>query len=171
MLNILLVCQIVTLIVVVVLLLRRQQMQAQDPRLAQLPDQLTRLDARNQALDEHIRNAFSQMRNEIAAEAQRSREASETAFRELRGEITKNIAELSNLLQTGLSGFRSDNKTSDDLLRKAVLDQMQALSQRVSSFTSETNLQHTNLREVIKCEAERADEQQHGSAKPASHRR
>jgi DNA recombination protein RmuC len=149
MLNILLACQIVTLIVVVVLLLRRQQTQAQDPRLAQLPDQLTRLDARNQALDEHIRNAFSQMRNEIAAEAQRSREASDTAFRELRGEITKNIAELSNLLQTGLSGFRSDNKTSDDLLRKAVLDQMQALSQRVSSFTSETNQQHTNLRESL----------------------
>jgi len=147
MLTILLVVQVVTLIVVIVLLLRRTQ--AQDPRLAQLPDQLTRLDARNQALDEHIRNAFSQMRNEIAGEAHRSREASDTAFRELRGEITKNIAELSNLLQTGLSGFRSDNKTSDDLLRKAVLDQMQALSQRVSSFTLETNQQHTNLRESL----------------------
>ena len=120
MLNVLLVVQIVTLIVVVVLFLRKTQAQPQDVRLAQLPDQLTRLDARNQALDEHIRNAFGQMRSDIATEAQRSREASDTAFRELRGEITKNIAELSNLLQTGLTGFRSDNKSSDDLLRKAV---------------------------------------------------
>ena len=149
MLNVLLVCQIVTLIAVIVLLLRRQQAAVQDPRLAQLPDQLTRLDARNQALDEHIRNAFSQMRNDIASEAQRTREASDSAFAALRTEVTKNIAELSNLLQTGLSGFRSDNKTSDDLLRKAVLDQMQALSQRLTAFTSESTQQHTNLREAL----------------------
>ena len=149
MLPLLLVCQIVTLLAVVVLLLLRQQPQTQDPRLAQLPDQLTRMDARNQALDEHIRNSFAQMRNDIAAEAQRTREASAGDFGALRTEVTRNIAELSQILQNGLSGFRSDNKTSDDLLRKAVLDQMQALSQRVSSFTSETNLQHTSLREAL----------------------
>lgn len=149
MLTALLACQIVTLIVVVVLLLRRQQAPAQDVRLAQLPDQLTRLDARNQALDEHIRNAFAQMRSEIAAEAQRSREGSDTAFRELRGEITKNIAELSGLLQTGLSEFRTDNKSSDDLLRKAVLAQMEGLSRRLINFTSESTQQDTSLREAI----------------------
>ncbi|HMG01602.1 MAG TPA: hypothetical protein VK596_00630, partial [Edaphobacter sp.] len=66
MLNLLLACQIVTLIAVVILLLRRQQAPAPDPRLAQMPDQLTRLDARNQALDEHLRGAFSQMRTDIA---------------------------------------------------------------------------------------------------------
>jgi DNA recombination protein RmuC len=149
MLNVLLIFQVVTLIVVIVLLLRRTQAPAQDPRLAQLPDQLTRLDARNQALDEHIRNATGQMRTDIATEAQRSREASDTAFRELRGEITKNIAELSNLLQTGLTGFRSDNKSSDDLLRKAVLEQMEVLSRRLANFTSESTQQDTNLREAI----------------------
>jgi DNA recombination protein RmuC len=149
MLNVLLIFQVVTLIVVIVLLLRRTQAPAQDPRLAQLPDQLTRLDARNQALDEHIRNATGQMRSDIATEAQRSREASDTAFRELRGEITKNIAELSNLLQTGLTGFRSDNKSSDDLLRKAVLEQMEVLSRRLANFTSESTQQDTNLREAI----------------------
>ncbi|WP_260702827.1 DNA recombination protein RmuC [Edaphobacter flagellatus] len=149
MFNILLACQILTLIAVVVLLLRRPQAPMQDPRLAQIPDQLTRLDSRNQALDDNIRNAFGQMRQEIAAEAQRSREASDASFASLRTEVTRNIAELSQLLQTGLTGFRSDNKTSDDMLRKAVLDQMQALSQRVTSFTSETNAQHTNLREAL----------------------
>ncbi|MBS1800173.1 MAG: DNA recombination protein RmuC [Acidobacteria bacterium] len=147
MLTILIACEIVTLIVVVVLLLRKQQ--ATDPRLVQLPDHLTRLDARNQASDEHMRQSLSQMRNDIATEAQRSREAGDTAFRELRGEITKNIAELSSLLQTGLGGFRSDNKSSDELLRTAVQKQMDAISQRVSSFTSETNQQHTSLREAI----------------------
>ena len=142
-------CQIVTLIAVVVLLLRRSQAPDENPRLVQLADQLTRLDVRNQALDEHIRNAFSQMRNDIAAEAQRTREASAGDFGALRTEVTRNIAELSQILQTGLTGFRSDNKTSDDLLRKAVLDQMQALSQRISLFTTETNQQHTNLREAL----------------------
>lgn len=149
MLNILLVCQFLILIAVVVLLLRKQQTQAQDPRLAQLPDQLTRLEARNQALDEHIRNAFSQMRSDIAEEAERTRKASAVDFGSLRTEVTRNIAELSQILQTGLGGFRSDNKTSDELLRNAVLDQMQALSQRVTLFTTETNQQHTSLREAI----------------------
>jgi DNA recombination protein RmuC len=149
MLTILLVCQIVTLAAVVFLLVRRQQPQVQDPRLAQLPDQLTRLDARNQALDDNVRSAFSQMRNDIAAEAQRTREASASDFGALRTEITRNIAELSQILQTGLTGFRSDNKTSDELLRNAVLDQMQALAQRLTSFTSESTLQHTSLRESL----------------------
>jgi DNA recombination protein RmuC len=149
MFTVLIACQVLTLLLVLVVLLRKPPVPDADPRMARVPDQLTRLDARSEALDDHIRNAFSQMRNDIAEEARRSREASDTAFRELRGEITKNIAELSNLLQTGLSGFRSDNKTSDDLLRKAVLDQMQALAERVSSFTSETNQQHTHLRESL----------------------
>ena len=149
MLTILLAVEIVTLIAVVFLLLRRQQTQAQDPRLAQLPDQFTRLDARNQALDEHIRTAFAQMRSDIAEEAERTRKASAADFGSLRTEVTRNIAELGQILQTGLAGFRSDNKSSDDLLRKAVLDQMQVLSQRVSLFTSETNLQHTSLRESL----------------------
>src|SRR5580765_2597119 len=135
MLTALLIVQIVTLIVVAVLFLRREN--PLDLRMAQMPDQMARLaeqtarsDARGQALDEYVRSGLAQMRSDIAAEAQRTREASDTAFRELRGEVTKNIAELSQLLQSGLSGFRSDNKTSDDLLRKAVLGQMQVLAQR-----------------------------------------
>src|SRR5216683_8405364 len=105
----LLILQIVTLLAIVFLLLRKQPAPEQDPRLTQLPDQLTRLDARNQALDEHIRASFAQMRTDIATEAQRTREASETAFAALRTEITRNIADLSQILQTGLNGFRTDN--------------------------------------------------------------
>ena len=147
MLTALLVLEIVVLVLVVVLLLRRQG--GTDPRLAQLPDQITRLDERSRALDEGMQRSFAQMRADIAAEAQRTREASANDFGALRGEVTRNIAELSQLLQTGLNGFRSDNKSSDDLLRKAVLEQMEMLSQRLSNFTAESTMQDTNLREAI----------------------
>lgn len=148
MLTILLVCQIVTLLAVIFLFFRNAAAPT-DPRLAQIPDQLTRLDARNQALDEHIRNAFSQMRTDIAAEAQRTREASAADFGALRGEVTRNIAELGKILQTGLGEFRADNKGSDDLLRKAVLDQMDAISRRITTFTGEMNQQQQDLRETL----------------------
>ena len=143
------VVQLVTLLAVIFLLLRKPPASQQDPRLTQLPDQLTRLDARSQAADEHMRNAFAQMRTDIAAEAQRTREASDKAFAALRTEVTGNIADLSELLQSGLTGFRNDNKASDDLLRAAVLQQMDSLAQRLTAFTSETTLQHTNLRESL----------------------
>jgi DNA recombination protein RmuC len=143
------VAQLVTLLAVIFLLLRKPPAPGQDPRLTQLPDQLTRLDARNQAADEHMRNAFAQMRTDIAAEAQRTREASDKAFAALRTEVTGNIADLSELLQSGLTGFRNDNKASDDLLRAAVLQQMDSLTQRLTAFTSETTQQHTTLRESL----------------------
>lgn len=149
MLNILIAVQIVTLLAVVVLLLRKPQAPVPDPRMAQIPDQLTRLDARSEALDRSVRESMAQMRNDIAAEAQRTREASAQDFGALRGEVTRNIAELGQILQTGLTSFRSDNKISDDMLRKAVLEQMDALAQRVGRFTTETNTQHTELRETL----------------------
>lgn len=147
--TVLLITQILTLLFVLFLLVRRQAAPAENPRLVQVSDQLTRIDARNEALDKNIRESLTQMRNEIALEADRSRAASDTAFRELRGEVTQNIAELSRLLQEGLNGFRSDNKTSDDLLRKAVLDQMDAISRRITAFTGEMNQQQQELRETL----------------------
>lgn len=145
----LLILQLVTLLAVLFLLLRKQKTPEQDSRVAQIPDQLTRLDVRQQAADEHIRNSFAQMRNEIAAEAQRTREASETAFAALRTEIAASIATLGATLNTGLADFRSDNKSSADQLRTAVQNQMDTITQRLSSFTAETNVQHTNLRETL----------------------
>jgi len=143
----LLVVEIVTLLAVVFLLLRGQQ--GPDARLSQVPDQLTRLDARNAALDEHIRTAFAQMRGDIATEAQRTREASAADFMALRTEITGSIATLGQTLQTGLAGFRSDNKSSDDQLRTAVQNQMDTITRRISEFTNDTNEKHTNLRESL----------------------
>jgi DNA recombination protein RmuC len=149
MLTILIALQVLTLIAVVVLLTRRQQAPAVDPRMAQIPDQLTRMDVRSEALDRGVRESMAQMRNDIADEAQRTREASAKDFGSLRGEVIQNIAELSRLLQEGLAGFRSDNKDSDHKLRSAVLEQMDALSQRIGRFTTETNTQHIDLRETL----------------------
>lgn len=149
MLNIVIAVQVLTLLLVVVLLLRKPQAPVADPRMQQIPDQLTRLDARSETLDRGVRESMAQMRGDIAAEAQRTREASAKDFGSLRGEVTQNIAELSRLLQDGLTGFRTDNKDSDNKLRSAVLEQMDALSQRVGRFTTETNTQHTELREAL----------------------
>jgi DNA recombination protein RmuC len=152
-----LILQIVTLLAIVFLLLRKTTAAPQDPRLSQLldtlPTQLTRLETRAQATDDATRNALAQMRSDIADEAARTRteitSTTDKAFTTLRSEITTNIAELSQLLTTGLSSFRNDNKQSDNLLREAVLDQMSTLAQRLSAFTNETNDRHTTLRESL----------------------
>jgi DNA recombination protein RmuC len=147
--TLLLILQIVTLIAVVFLLLRKQMAPAQDSRLIQMPDQLTRLDARSQALDDHVHTSFAQMRTDIATEAHRTREASAADFVALRSEITASITTLGGVLNTSLAGFRSDNKASDDMLRNAVQYQMDIITQRISAFTSETNEHHTTLREAL----------------------
>ena len=90
-----------------------------------------------------------QMRTDIATEAQRTREASSADFVALRTEITGSIAILGTTLQNGLASFRADNKSSDDQLRAAVQQQLEALSQRLNAFTNETNERHTHLRESL----------------------
>jgi DNA recombination protein RmuC len=134
MLTPLLVLQIVTLLAVVYLLVRKQPQAEQDPRFTQLPDQLTRLDARNQAADEHMRNAFAQMRTDIAAEAQRTREASAADFIALRTEITSSIATLGQTLKIDLNSFREDNAASSSNLRSEVVGNITQLG---STLTTE----------------------------------
>jgi DNA recombination protein RmuC len=146
----LLVLNLVTLVAVILLLLRRQpKAQEQDPRLAQIPDQLTRLDARNEALDAHLRSGLAEIRRDLADEARRTREAAATDFTSLRTEITATIAELSGLLQNGLNGFRSDNKTSDEALRTAIQQNLDSIAQRLSYFIGEVNRNQIEAREAL----------------------
>jgi DNA recombination protein RmuC len=151
--TLILILQIVVLFAVVFLLVRKSPAPQQDPRLVQLadtlPTQFARLDARSESLDHHLRNELAQLRTDIATEAQRTREGSATDFTALRTEITASIAALGQTLQTGLAGFRADNKSSDDLLRNAVQRQMDSITQRISSFTSETTEKQTALRESL----------------------
>jgi DNA recombination protein RmuC len=144
--------QLVTLVIAFVLL-RRTSAPQQDPRLHQLADnlpaQLTRLDARFEALDHHLRSELAQLRADTAAEARRTRESAATDFTNLRTEITANIAELSNLLNTGLNAFRADNKTSDETLRTAVQQNLESIEQRLSYFIAEVNRSLVDAREAL----------------------
>ncbi len=153
MLTLTFVLQIVILVALVFLLVRKPTAVQQDGRLGQLadtlPTQLTRLDARSEALDHHLRSELAQLRTDNAAEARRTRESADNAFASLRSEITSNIAELSNLLNTGLNGFRSDNKASDEALRLAVQTNLDSIAQRLSYFIAEVNKNQLDAREAL----------------------
>jgi DNA recombination protein RmuC len=125
----------------------------QDPRLTQLaetlPTQLTRLDAHFEGLDHHLRNELAQLRTDTAAEARLTRESAANDFINLRTEITNNISELSKLLNTGLNGFRTDNKASDEILRTAVQQNLDSIAQRLSYFIAEVNRNQLDAREAL----------------------
>ena len=99
--------QCITLIVLVVLLLRKPAAPAAiDPRAAQIPDQLARLETH---LDTQIRSSLTELRAELRSEAQLSRQVADTASVALRSEITASIATLGQALSTNLDRFREDN--------------------------------------------------------------
>ncbi len=144
--------QIATLAVVFILL-RKSSVPGQDTRLYQLADtmsgQLTRLDARFEALDRHLRSELAQLRTDNAADASRTRESAATDFSNLRTEITSTIAELSNLLNTGLAAFRADNKTSDEALRTAVQQNLDSIAQRLTYFIADVTRTLGEAREAL----------------------
>jgi DNA recombination protein RmuC len=140
-----LVLQSLVFLALLALLLRKPPVAQPDPRLAQLPDQLTRLDARADL----VRESLAQMRTDIAEEARRTREANATDFGTLRTEIAANVTAIGQTLKSDLNSFREDNKTSSDQLRRAVEAQMESLAQRLSAFTTESGTQHTALRESL----------------------
>jgi DNA recombination protein RmuC len=153
MLSLILAAQIVTVFAVIFLLLRKPVPAQQDPRLTQLaetlPTQLTRLDAHFEGLDHHLRNELAQLRTDTAAEARLTRESAANDFINLRTEITNNISELSKLLNTGLNGFRTDNKASDEILRTAVQQNLDSIAQRLSYFIAEVNRNQLDAREAL----------------------
>ena len=140
--NALVVLQVVLLIAVagamVVLLLRRTEPPVVDARLAQLPDQLTRLDARSQALATSVRDGIADLR----------RESSENAA-QLRTEITRSIATLGSTLSTGLAEFRLDNAANAAALSANVQKQLEAISQRLVAFASDASASQINARESL----------------------
>jgi DNA recombination protein RmuC len=127
------------LIAVAMLFLRKTKAPVTDSRLLQLPDQLTRVDARAEALDRHLREALEGLRHEMATEAQRGRQASAADAVALRNEVAASIALLGTTLNTGLNNFRGDNKSSAEALRMAVEKNLEAISQRLSGFIAEAN--------------------------------
>ena len=150
MLIVLIVLQVLILLAAAVLLLRRTPAQpAPDPRITLLPDLVARLDTRGDAFDAHARSALAQMRDDIAAEARRTREASAADFGALRTEITGSITTLGATLHTGLDAFRKDNADSAAKLAHAVQQQMDAISQRLAAFTSEAARTQLESRDAL----------------------
>ncbi len=148
---------LIAVLLLLVLLFRKAPAQplAQplDPRSAQIPDQLARLEAatsaRADALSADLRSSLSQIRSEAAAEAQRAREAADLAAVTLRTEVAGSITTLGQTLTSGLNSFREDNAANAETLRKAVAQSLEAIGQRVTAFASDQALQQTTLREAL----------------------
>jgi DNA recombination protein RmuC len=128
MLTVLVALQLIVLIAIAALFLRRPQAPETDPRLAQLPDQLSRL---------------------IADEARRSREDQAASATALRNEVIANIATLGQSLKDDLKSFREDNSASAEKLRGDVEQKMHTLSQGFGDFRNETSNRHTALEESL----------------------
>ena len=142
MLAVLIVLQIVVLVVVLVLLQRKHAANEADPRLAQLPEQFGRLEA-------YVREALIHLRQEIPAEASRSRSESSKGAGELRSEVIGSITTLGGTLRDGLDGFRADNKASADALRTTIQQSLDAQGQRLSGFISESNRQQIEAQNTL----------------------
>jgi DNA recombination protein RmuC len=128
MLTLLLVVQVAVLLAVVALLVRKPAAAELDPRLMQLPEQLSRL---------------------IAEEGRRTREDNAASAAALRGEVIGSVTTLGQNLKDDLRSFREDNTASADKLRNDVEQKMRAISQGFSDFKSETGSKHSALEESL----------------------
>lgn len=145
MIPVIIVLQILVLAALVVLLLRRPAgtVPAEDPRMAHLlavdlPAQITRLDARSQALEQHLRSELSHLRSE-----------SSTSSAALRDEVLRNISTLGETLRLGLAQFRGDNTTEAGRLKTSVDHQLNTLGDRLSAFISDYNRHQTESRDAL----------------------
>jgi DNA recombination protein RmuC len=159
--------QLLTLVALIVLIARRNTAAppAEDPRIAQLlaadlPAQFTRLDARSQGLDQHLRAEISQLRTDTAS-----------ASAALRGEVLGNISTLGEALNKGLEGFRSDNARQANDSREALHNRLNELRSGQSEHletlrkTVEDRLDKLNVTNAAKLEEMRVtvDEKLHAT--------
>jgi DNA recombination protein RmuC len=142
------VLQILTLLAVAALLLRRREAE-DDPRIATLASDLTRLDARLAAVDEHLRSNVAQLRADSSAEAQAGREAAERSATALRTEVMSSVQSLGDTLRSGLDSFRTDNARGAETLRTVVDAQLGGLNQRFMGFASDMAQQHGENRDAM----------------------
>src|ERR1700712_1445493 len=147
---------LLVLLVILWLMLRRHSTSpaVQDTHLMQLltadlPSTLARAEARNEALERHLRAELAQLRTENAVEAARSREAAEVYSKSLREEVLLSIKNLGGTLHAGLDRSASENKSEADMLRRALDQQLAALAQRFSTFNADALLRHSEGREAL----------------------
>ncbi len=149
--------QCLTLLVVIRLLLRRPAAPVEavpDPRLqallsADLPTQIARTDARAEAVERHLRDELSVLRQESADAAARARHGADAQSADLRRELLESLRSVGDGLQAGLASFRGDHKTDAQHLRAAVDGQLTGLGQQFVSFTADTNKLHSDVRDAL----------------------
>jgi len=139
--------QLLTLTALIVLLLRRNTAAppAEDPRLAQLlasdlPGQFTRLDARSQGLDQHLRAELSQLRTDTA-----------TASASLRTEVLTNIATLGNSVGSRLEASRTAAAAQ-------ATESREALHNRLSELRSGQSEHLETLRKTVEDRLDKLNE-------------
>ncbi len=163
----LIVLQVVTLVALILLLLRRSQAAppAEDPRLAQLlaadlPAQFTRLDARSEGLDQHLRAELSQLRADNTS-----------ASASLRTEVLTNIDTLGNTLRSTLEASRAASAAQASESREALHSRLTELrtgqSEHLETLrkTVEDRLDKLNVTNAAKLEEMRVtvDEKLHAT--------
>ena len=163
----LLALQLITILALIALLLRRNTTAApvEDPRLAQLlasdlPGQFTRLDARSQGLDQHLRAELSQLRTDTAS-----------ASASLRTEVLTNIETLGHSLQSKLEISRTAAANQATESREALHSRLGELRSGQSEHletlrkTVEDRLDKLNLTNAAKLEEMRVtvDEKLHAT--------
>jgi len=160
--------QLLTLVALIVLLLRRNATTAppaEDPRLAQLlasdlPSQFTRLDARSQGLDQHLRAELSQLRSDTAS-----------ASASLRTEVLTNMDTLGNTLHSNLETSRTASAAQANESREALHSRLSELrtgqSEHLETLrkTVEDRLDKLNITNAAKLEEMRVtvDEKLHAT--------
>jgi DNA recombination protein RmuC len=164
----LIVLQLLTLVALIVLLVRRNATTAppaEDPRLSQLlaadlPAQFTRLDARSQGLDQHLRAELSQLRTDTAS--------SSTS---LRTEVLTSMDTLGNTLHSKLEtsrvGFAAQANESREALHSRLNELRSGQSEHLETLrkTVEDRLDKLNVTNAAKLEEMRitVDEKLHAT--------
>jgi DNA recombination protein RmuC len=164
----LIVLQLLTLVALIVLLMRRNATvapPAEDPRLAQLlaadlPAQFTRLDARSQGLDQHLRAELSQLRTDTASSSA-----------SLRTEVLTSMDTLGNTLHSKLEtsrvGFAAQANESREALHSRLNELRSGQSEHLETLrkTVEDRLDKLNVTNAAKLEEMRitVDEKLHAT--------
>ena len=148
-----LILQGMVLVAVAALLLRGRggaaSANAVDVRKAQVPDQLERMLARQEAGDATLRAGFAELRRDVGLEAAIGRESGARAFTELRTEIQGTISRLGETLTRGLDGFRKDNTGAAEVLRAAVRKDLESIGLRLDGFIRDANSDQLQAREAL----------------------
>jgi DNA recombination protein RmuC len=134
MLTLIPVVNLILLFALLLLLLLRKSPDA----AADLPATLARVEARGDALDQHLRAELAQMRSDANATSAA-----------LRTEVLGNINALGETLKSGLKDFRSDNNDAAERLRSTMEGQIGTLAQRFNSFSADSLQRYSESREAL----------------------